>query len=143
MENKSDWMNDMIASRQQSDSKYSLQLETQDELQNFGKCNLVSGVDFEVFVFPISMHESLLNFDSQSNLYNYEYADLFSHNENEVEANSDICMHYETEGSYFVLPSVWFQYDDMIGETKEKENHSLPLMDVIENYVYDRGKYHL
>ena len=64
MKDKSDLVNDMIASRQQSDFKYSLQPETQGESQVFGTCNLVNGVEYEVFVFLINMHESLLDFDS-------------------------------------------------------------------------------
>ena len=119
-------------------------METQGELHFLDICNLVNKAECECFVFPHdSMHLSYVYDGSQFNFDNQEHADFFSHNEHEEEANFDICMHYEAEGSYFVLPSVCFQYDDMIGETKERENHNLPLMDVTENYVYDRGKYHL
>lgn len=56
MKDESDLVNDTTASRQQSDFKHALQPETQGELQVFGVCNLVNNVDYEVFVFPISMH---------------------------------------------------------------------------------------
>ena len=139
MENKSDLMSDMTASRQQSDFTYSLQPETQGELQFFGKCSLVSGVDHEAFVFQISMHESLLDFDSQFSLYSHEHADVFSHNEHEVEVSANLYMHYEGEGSCFVLPSDVIQDANLVGKV-EKDIFGLPQEDVNENKVFDRGK---
>ena len=64
VENKSDLVNDMIVSRQQSDFTYSSHPETQGELQVFATCNLVNDIDYEVFVFSNNMLESLLDFDS-------------------------------------------------------------------------------
>lgn len=49
-------------------------------------------------------------------------------------------MHYENEGSGFVLPRFFFQYADLIGETNDNENFNLSLENVNENKVYDRGK---
>ena len=97
VKDESDLVNDTTASRQQSDSKHSLQLETQGELQIFGFFNLVNDVDYEVFLFPISMHESSLDFDSQFCLCSHEHADVFSHSEHEDEMVFEFYMHYENE----------------------------------------------
>ena len=102
--------------------------------------SLVSGVDYEAFVFPISMHESLLDFDSQFSLYNYEHANMFSHNEHEVKGNYDICMHYENEGVNSIFPSSLFQNANMTGGIDGRDVFSLPHESVDENQVYDRGK---
>ena len=140
MKDKYDLMNDMIASRQQSDFTYSLQPETQGELQFFGRCNLVNGVEYEVFVFPINVHESLLDFDSQFSLCNYDHADDLTHNEHDVEVKADVCMHYENEGVNSIFPSVLFQNANMIGRFDGKENFILPQEYVNKNQVYERGK---
>ncbi len=73
------------------------------------------------------MHESSLDFDSHFNLCSHEHADAFSHSEHEDEMVFEFYMRYENEGSCFVLPSYLFQYDDLIGETNDNENFSLPL----------------
>ena len=99
----------------------------------------MNGVEYEVFVFLISVHESLLDFDSQFSLCSHEHADVFSHSEHEVEVSANLYMHYESEGSCFILPSDVIQDANLIGKI-EKDIFSLPHESANENQVYDRGK---
>lgn len=138
VEDKYDLVNDMTTCRKQSDLIYSSHLETQGELQVFGTCNLVSGVEYEIFVFLISMHESLLDFDSKFSLYNQEYIDIHFHTEHEDEIVFKFCRHYVNDDS-FILPSDVIQDANLIGKI-EKDIFILPQRNVNENQVYDKGK---
>lgn len=141
VKNKYDSMNDMTASRQQSDFAYSSIPDTQGELQNFDTFNFLNKVEYESFMFLVdSMHHSNVddNFQNDSNLH--EHADLFSHSDHDVEVNTDVCMHYENGESYFIFLSDLFQDANLIDETDRRDAFNLPPESADENQIYDRGK---
>lgn len=100
---------------------------------------MVNDVDYEIFVFLISMHESSLDFGSQFNLCSHKHADAFSHSEHEDEIVFEFYMNYKNEEIYFVFPSDVIQDANLIGKI-EKNNSILRQGDVNENQVFDRGK---
>ena len=57
--NESELVNDMVASRQQSDFMYSSHPEAQGELQ-IDSCNSLNEIEYQDFVFPVKgIHDSV------------------------------------------------------------------------------------
>lgn len=120
-------MNVRIARVEKLDFMYSSHPITQGVLQTFDTCNFLNEVKYEAFMFLVdSMHQSFVQDGLQFDDSLYEHANSFSHSEHDVEVNVVLYMHYENEGSYFVLPNELTKKVVYIGETNGSDVFILP-----------------
>ena len=119
---------------------YSSYSDTQGELQNFDSCNSLDKREYRSFVFLVdSMHQSNVHESFQFHLYIQEHDNIHFHSENDDEIVFEFYMHYDNDNN-FIFPNKVIESADVLGETKENKNCSLPHDNVNDNQIFDKGK---
>ena len=122
-----------IASEEKLDFTFSSYPEAQGELQS-DSCNSLNEVEYQAFVFLVEgTHDLVSGNQFQFDVSCYDHTESFFHSELDEESMFDFCMHYEDNDSSFVLPNELIKSVDVLGETIENENFSLPWENVNEN----------
>ena len=84
------------------------------------------------------MHNSSIEDNYQFDPSIFEHVGPYFHTKHYVK---DVpSMHYENQKNYFVLPTELIENFYVFGETDGKVFSSLPLGDISENQMFDRGK---
>lgn len=91
-----------------------------------------------LFTKSDSMHYSSVEESYQFDPGIFMHADPSFHNKQYV--NDVPSLHYESQDSYFVLPTEIIQISYVSGETDRKVVSSLPQSSKSQNQVYDRGR---